>query len=191
MSMKTDELSEEIRNLENELDRKYEEQDRLLSAHHATSGKNFDAGTIATHQKKRSGLVPYFLNLPLRVHLTSPFVYGMVIPFAFLDICVIIYQAICFWAWKIPKIRRGDHVVIDRHHLAYLNGIEKLNCVFCGYANGVISFTKHVSERTEEYWCPIKHASRINDARPKYREYAEFGDADTWKDKSKFPDFWQ
>ena len=30
------------------------------------------------------------------------------------------------------RVRRSRYFVIDRHHLAYLNGIEKLNCVYCG-----------------------------------------------------------
>lgn len=29
------------------------------------------------------------------------------------------------------------YVVFDRRHLAYLNAIEKLNCAYCEYGNGV------------------------------------------------------
>ena len=186
---KIDALSREIEKLEAKLDRKYAKQSILLATRHDVMDSPITPEQSAKHKQMRSKLLPYFLNLPLRVHLTSPFVYGMVIPFAILDLSVIVFQAICFWAWKIPKIRRRDHVVLDRHHLAYLNGIEKLNCIFCGYANGVINFTRQVAGRTEEYWCPIKHAARIHDAHAKYREFVAFGDVQVWEIKIQISQF--
>lgn len=44
--------------------------------------------------------------------------------------------------------------------LSYLNAIEKLNCVYCGYGNGVIAYGREIIARTEQFWCPIKHASK-------------------------------
>ena len=55
------------------------------------------------------------------------------------------YQAICFPVYKIPKVRRRDYLVFDRHHLAYLNIIEKINCAYCSYANGAIAFMREVA----------------------------------------------
>jgi hypothetical protein len=150
----------------------------------------FDGVIISRHKKLRSRLVPYLFNLPLRVHLTSPFVYGMIVPLVFLDIFVIIFQTICFRAWDVSMVRRADYVVLDRRHLAYLNGIEKLNCVFCGYATGVISFTREVAGRTEQYWCPIKHANKLRDQHHHFRNFINHADADGWQEKSKYPHFW-
>lgn len=34
-------------------------------------------------------------------------------------------------------------MIFDRGHLAYLKAIEKLNCMYCSYANGVIAAHDH------------------------------------------------
>ncbi|WP_306258171.1 hypothetical protein [Pararhizobium sp. IMCC21322] len=142
----------------------------------------FDDATVAQHTAQRSPTIPYILNLPIGAHLSAPFVYGMVFPIAFLDICLFIYQAVCFRLWKVARVRRGDYVVIDRHHLAYLNGIEKLNCVYCGYANGMFAFAQEIAARTEQFWCPIKHASQIAQPHSHYSDFTEFGDAEAWQE---------
>lgn len=183
-------LSAEIRGLEDELDRKYEEQGKLLIAEHDGTVHVFDAATIQKHKKMRAPVMRYRFNLPQRVKLTFPFVYGMIVPLVFLDLCVIVFHAVCFRAWRASLVRRSNYVVVDRQHLSYLNGLEKLNCVFCGYANGVLAFTREVAARTEEYWCPIKHASKTEDAHRRYNIFIQYGDADAWQGKSKYPDFW-
>ena len=95
------------------------------------------------------------------------------------------FQAICFPIYKIPKVRRRDYLVFDRHHLAYLNIIEKFNCAYCSYANGAIAFVREVASRTEVYWCPIKHARRILGPHPHYEGCADFGDAEGFRGKLK------
>lgn len=142
----------------------------------------FDDATVEQHRALRSPTIPYILNLPIGAHVSAPFVYGMVFPIAFLDICLFIYQAVCFRLWKVARVRRGDYVVIDRHHLAYLNGIEKLNCVYCGYANGMFAFAQEIAARTEQFWCPIKHASQIAQPHSQYADFTEFGDAEAWQE---------
>jgi len=74
-------------------------------------------------------------------------------------------------------------VVIDRHALIYLNLIEKINCVYCGYFNGLISYTQEIAARTEQYWCPIKHARKKASLHSRYRKFLEYGDAETFKNK--------
>lgn len=143
---------------------------------------SFGVEKIKQHKAQRSPTIPYILNLPLRIHLSSPFVYGMILPIALLDICLVIYQATCFRLWKVSPARRGDYVIIDRHQLAYLNSVEKLNCIYCGYANGVFAFAREVAARTERFWCPIKHAMRIRQPHSQYEDFIEFGDAEAWKD---------
>lgn len=142
----------------------------------------FDDATVEQHRAQRSPTIPYILNLPIGAHVSAPFVYGMVFPIAFLDICLFIYQTVCFRLWKVARVRRGDYVVIDRHHLAYLNGIEKLNCVYCGYANGIFAFAQEIAARTEQFWCPIKHASQIAQPHSHYADFTEFGDAEAWQE---------
>lgn len=112
------------------------------------------------------------------VVLTAPVIYAMIVPFALLDLFVTVYQAVCFPVYGIPKVRRGDHIRIDRHHLAYLNGLQKLNCVYCGYANGLIAYVREIAGRTEAYWCPIKHAARVEGRHGHYAGFVDYGDAE-------------
>lgn len=68
--------------------------------------------------------------------------------------------------------------MIDRHHLAYLNSIEKLNCVYCGYANGLLAYAREIVARTEQYWCPIKHAHKLLGTHDRYARFVDYGDAE-------------
>jgi hypothetical protein len=36
----------------------------------------------------------------------------------------------------MARVPRRRYFAVDRHKLAHLNGIEKVNCTFCSYANG-------------------------------------------------------
>jgi hypothetical protein len=69
-------------------------------------------------------------------------------------------------------------VVIDRHHLHYLNILQKLNCVYCGYVNGVISWARELASVTEQYWCPIKHARKVRGSHTRYAQFIDYGDAE-------------
>lgn len=61
------------------------------------------------------------------------FQYAMIVPIALLDVSICLFPWIYFPARGIARVRRGSHIVIDRHRLSYLNGIQKLNCLYCGY----------------------------------------------------------
>jgi len=117
----------------------------------ANHRKRFDPETLRRHKAQRSPLIPNMINLPWQVHLSSPFVYGMIVPIAILDLSLVVFQATCFRLWGVERARRSDFVIVDRHYLAYLNGIEKLNCVYCGYANGVFAFARELAARTEKF----------------------------------------
>ena len=82
---------------------------------------------------------------------------------------------------RIPPVGRSLHVVIDRQKLAYLNGIEAFNCVYCGYGNGVLAYVREIASRTEQYWRPIKHAHKVVDPRQRCYQFLEFGDADGYR----------
>ncbi|MEA1911199.1 MAG: flagellar biosynthetic protein FliR, partial [Spirochaetota bacterium] len=43
-----------------------------------------------------------------------------------------------FPIYKIPKVKRKDYVVMDRYNLFYLDKVEKINCWYCEYFNGVL-----------------------------------------------------
>lgn len=109
--------------------------------------------------------------------LTGPFIYGLGIPLLLLDLCVSMYQAACFPIYKIAKVRRGDYIVIDRQQLEYLNFIEKFHCSYCGYATGLIAYVSEIAARTEEYFCPIKHARKILAPHSRYARFLDYGEA--------------
>ncbi len=112
--------------------------------------------------------------------LTAPFIYSLILPLGLLDAFVTVYQAVCFRVYGIPRVRRGDYLVFDRGHLGYLNAIEKLNCAYCSYANGLIAYVREVASRTEQYWCPIKHARRVISAHDHYFAFMDYGDAEAY-----------
>ena len=106
---------------------------------------------------------------------------AVIIPLVLLDVFVTIYQTVCFPAYGIPKVRRRDYLIFDRHHLAYLNALEKFNCAYCSYANGLIAYVREIAGRTEQYWCPIKHARRAIGAHSAYATFEDYGDAEGYK----------
>jgi len=101
----------------------------------------------------------------------------MTIPIAFVDITITAYQHICFRFYNIARVARSKYIVMDRHQLFYLNGIEKFNCLYCGYGNGVMSYAREVIARTEQYWCLIKHARKVIGPHKRYRNFSAYGDA--------------
>jgi len=78
------------------------------------------------------------------------------------------------------RASRRDYLVNDRHKLAYLNTIEKVNCSYCGYGNGVIAYAREIVSRTEQYWCPIRHAHRVPGAHERYPRFFAYGDAEAY-----------
>src|SRR6202012_911103 len=96
------------------------------------------------------------------------------------DLWATCYQAICFPAYGVPKVVRRDYIILDRSKLRYLNSIERLNCAYCGYVNGTIAYVQEVAGRTEQHWCPIKHAVRLKTRHSRYARFLDYGDAEQY-----------
>ena len=141
----------------------------------------FEEEARRRHREMRVRLGTFLRQTRPMVVLTAPVIYAMIVPFALLDLFVTIYQAVCFPVYGIPRVRRRDHIRIDRHHLQYLNGLQKLNCIYCGYANGLIAYVREIAGRTEQYWCPIKHARRSADPHDHFEAFVDYGDAETYR----------
>src|SRR5579872_4021846 len=97
------------------------------------------------HHLFKKPLWAYLRGVHPLVILTSPIIYLCAIPFFALDLAVTIYQAICFPVYGIAKVRRQDYLVFDRGRLAYLNAIEKVGCVYCSYANGLLAYIVEIA----------------------------------------------
>jgi len=176
-----DEILEQLRASQRELDHEF---DRLLTEgrerfrYSLERGKVvFERGMRNLHRQQRKGILRYLREAPIAFILSAPLIYGMIIPFVILDLSMTIYQHVCFRIYGIPRVHRRDYLIIDRHELAYLNAIEKLNCIYCGYGNQLIEYAREVAGRTEQYWCPIKHARRTRDPHHRTGRFVDYGDA--------------
>jgi len=181
MNNKIKAILEKLEQLEEELRHELKAQEANLHYHLEGTRVRFDAAVRETHRKLRIGLLPWLRRASWRNVLSAPFIYSMILPIAFLDLCMTIYQHICFRLYQIPQVNRSRYMVIDRHYLAYLNVIEKLNCVYCAYGNGVISYSREIISRTEQYWCPIKHASQPPGVHRRYEKFLNYGQAENYK----------
>lgn len=154
------------------------------AAFHVHDGKvSFNKEMLRIHRTFKKGIGKYLSESNFLFILSSPVIYAMLVPAVILDIFCLFYQAICFPIYGIPKVSRKQYIRLDRHKLAYLNGIEKLNCDFCAYFNGSLAFAREVASRTEQYWCPIRHALAVKGFHPRYNRFVEFGDAAAYKSK--------
>jgi hypothetical protein len=183
MTTQLDTLMEKLRGVEAEIEVELAKRREELRFHFEKRRIVFEQEVARLHKELKTRLSRYIIEAnPLTV-LTAPVIYSLIVPIALLDLSVMAYQAICFPVYRIPKVRRRDYLVFDRHHLAYLNAIEKFNCAYCSYANGAIAFVREVASRTEVYWCPIKHARRVLGPHPHYQGFADFGDAEGYRAK--------
>ena len=177
MNKTVQDILTQIRELEGELKIAIQEQEAKISYQIEGSKVRFDQAVKSAHKRIKTDLFTWLRNSRLQSVLSVPFVYGMILPIGIFDFSLTVYQRICFRLYNIPQVVRSDFIVIDRHNLAYLNAIEKLNCIYCGYGNGVISYAREIISRTEQYWCPIKHARKILDGHPRYETFLNYGDA--------------
>ena len=143
----------------------------------------FDKAVLERHRAMKTRLLRYIVGARPLIVLTAPVIYLLIFPFALLDLFITIYQAVCFPIYGIPKVKRRDYLIFDRHYLAYLNALEKLNCAYCSYANGVIGYVREIGSRTEQFWCPIKHARKLVATHPRYSAFADFGDVDAYREE--------
>lgn len=181
MTQHMKDIADQIVGLQAELDREIERRRKALGWTLSNRIGEFELGVTAEHRRLRLGLVTFLRRSSLAVILAAPAIYSLIIPLAIADAWVSAYQAICFRVYAIPRVRRRDYIALDRDRLGYLNVIERLNCAYCGYANGVVAYVREVSSRTEQYWCPIKHAVKISDPHRRYYEFLEYGDAEGYR----------
>ena len=181
MTERMQDLAEQIVRLQDELDREIEKRRKALGWELKEKIGEFELGVVEAHRRVRMGVIKFLGGAAPAVVLTAPVIYSLIIPMVIVDAWVSAYQAICFRAYGLPRVRRSDYIAFDRQKLNYLNFIEKLNCDFCAYANGVIAYVREVASRTEQYWCPIKHAVKITDPHHRYYQFLEYGDADGFR----------
>ena len=181
MDTKLQSLIEAIKKLEQELAQEFQKKQAEFS--YKVQGKKirFDQEIRKQHKLFATRISRYLQESEIQNILTIPFIWACLIPALFLDAFVFLFQTVCFPIYKIPKVKRSSYIVIDRHALSYLNAIEKLNCMYCGYFNGMIAYIREIAGRTEQYWCPIKHARRTSGFHSRYSKFLEYGDAEGYR----------
>ena len=175
-------MNDRIRNLLAQMESAEKElenalQERQVHLNFSIKGKRieFESSVREAHKQFKVGLIKWLGNRPLNL-ITAPIIYGMVFPMLLLDACISLYQASCFPIYKIPKVNRGDFIIFDRHHLSYLNIVEKSHCMYCTYGNGLLAYATEIIARTEQYFCPIKHARKMMGRHARYASFVEYGD---------------
>ena len=176
-----DDLSQRIRSLQKEFQVTLEEKETAFRYHWHEGKAKFGSGVISEHRKLKQGLAAYLSESRLLAVVTAPIIYLGIVPFALLDLFLALYQGICFPVYRIPKVRRSDYLIFDRSRLKYVNLLERFNCWYCSYANGMFAYATEVAARTEQHWCPIKHASRVRSPHSRYPHFLDYGDAQGYR----------
>jgi hypothetical protein len=178
MASRVDDLLDHLGRLERELGSELDGA-RAKWRYRVDAGHvRFEHDVHATHLRLRQSIPRFLRESSIPNMLTMPIIGSLIVPVALLDLWVTLYQAICFRVYGIALVPRSKYILLDREQLAYLNVIEKANCFFCGYANGVFAYVREVAARTEQYWCPIRHAKRVLAPHTHYRQFVDYGDAE-------------
>lgn len=169
--------------LENDLRTAVHEQESKMFFQIKGKRVEFESSVKAAHLKLKKNFFRWLVTDRPQNLITGPIIYAMIFPLMMLDICVSFYQWACFPIYGITKVRRADYIVFDRRHLGYLNFIEKFHCTYCEYGNGLMSYMAEILARTEEYFCPIKHAHKILGTHARYNRFLDYGDAADYEAK--------
>lgn len=174
-------LMEQIRTLETELASELHRKEKDFFYRIRGAKVIFDPATASQQKAQLRHLFRFLISASFLNILTAPIIWACIIPIAFLDVMVSMYQAICFRVYGIPRVKRSEYVVFDHQFLAYLNPVEKINCMYCSYANGLIAYAQEIAARTEQYWCPIKHARRVLTRHSRYHRFFDYGDVASYR----------
>jgi len=181
MDEKLNRLLLRIQQLEHELLDEIQKKGQEFGYKFDGSRIRFATAIADRHLKLAKSLGNYLRNAKLLNIISAPIIWFCLVPLLFLHLVVGVYQFICFPIYGIPKVRRQDYIIMDRGRLLYLNAMERINCRYCAYANGLLAYVQEIVGRTEQYWCPIKHAAHLKTRHSRYQHFFEYGDAETFR----------
>lgn len=177
------ELLDEITALEDELRTTLSQQQSSMFFQIKGKRVEFEDSIKKTHKKLKTNFFRWLVTNRPQNLITGPIIYSMIIPLLITDLFISLYQLTCFPIYGIKKVQRGDYIVFDRQHLSYLNFIEIFHCTYCAYGTGMIAYISEVVGRTEQYFCPIKHAHKILGTHSRYARFLDFGEAENYEAK--------
>ena len=181
MSTQLELLLDKIKALESELVEELQKQQEEFAYEIRKQRVYFEKNIMLRHKNYAKNLWRYIADAPLKHILSVPLIWFCIVPMLLLDATVSLYQWLCFPIYGIPKVNRRDYMVFDTQYLNYLNIVEKINCAYCSYANGTIAYAQEIAARTEQFWCPIKHARHIKNLHSRYQKFFSYGDAESYR----------
>ncbi len=185
MNDKIREIIDEIEAMKIKLGEEIDKQESHISYEIQNGYVRFEKEVLDRQRENMKNLLSWLREVPLLHFLTAPLIYVMVIPAIIFDVVLFVYQQIAFRVFKFQFIKRSDYLHFDHHYLGYLNPIEKLNCLYCSYFNGLMLYASAIAGRTELYFCPIKHAKKVVSEHKYYKEFLSYGDEENYQEKLK------
>ncbi len=183
MNNRIHQIAEQIAALELELETAIQEHEQQLRYQIQGRCVVFEQAVHDAHQRVRLGWFRWFLTVRPQNYLTMPVIYGASIPLLLFDFAMTLYQWLCFPVYRIARVKRANYIVYDHQHLAYLNIIEKAHCLYCSYAVGMLAYAGEIIARTEQYFCPIKHARKVRAAHSRYESFLDYGESENFHGK--------
>ncbi|MDP3608048.1 MAG: hypothetical protein Q8R74_03130 [Methylophilus sp.] len=178
---KIKQILDQIAELECQLSEVINQEQTEVIFHFVGKKIEFEQSIKRYHLKLKNNFFHWLVsNRPLNL-ITGPIIYSMIIPLVITDFFITFYQITCFPIYGINKVNRSDYIVFDRQHLHYLNFIEKFHCTYCAYGSGMIAYISEIVARTEQYFCPIKHARKVLGTHARYKHFLEFGAAQDYQ----------
>lgn len=176
-------ILDQISILEEELHTAINEQQTSMFFQIKGKRIEFEKSIKQTHRKLKRSFFRWLVTDRPQNLITGPIIYSMIIPLLVTDLFITFYQLTCFPIYGIKKVRRADYIIFDRQSLHYLNFIEKFHCTYCAYGTGMIAYISEIVGRTEQYFCPIKHARKILGSHARYARFLDFGEAENYEAK--------
>lgn len=182
MHSKINKILEDIDNKKQELIIEYKKLRKKYNFNYIKWKIVFSKEEKEKNKKKKRPFIKALFNARVREVISAPFIYVMIIPAVILDIFLFMYQNTAIRLYGIPLVKRGEYIKLDRKSLDYLNWFEKVNCLYCSYVNWLFSYAVEIAGRTERYWCPIKYANKKKWWHSLEKEFADFWDAEGFKE---------
>ncbi len=176
-------LLDQIKALEDELHTAISEQQTTMFFQIKGKRVEFEQSIKKAHRRLRRNFFRWLVTDRPQNLITGPIIYSMIIPLVVTDVFITFYQLTCFPIYGIKKVRRANYIIFDRQHLSYLNFIEIFHCTYCAYGTGMIAYISEIVARTEQYFCPIKHARKILGTHSRYARFLDFGAAENYEAK--------
>lgn len=183
MNERIQQLLDQITALEDDLRIALSEQQSSMFFQIKGKRVEFEQSIKETHRRLKRNFFRWLVTDRPQNLITGPIIYALIIPLLVTDLFISFYQLTCFPIYGIKKVRRADYIIFDRQQLSYLNFIEKFHCTYCAYGSGMIAYISEIVARTEQYFCPIKHARKILGTHARYARFLDFGEAENYEAK--------